>query len=54
MDKREIIDTITDMSDKQKAKIMAIILEEYDNADNPNDLGNRIIQSLESAVRWLS
>ena len=53
MEKNEIIEQIEKMSDKQKAKVLSILLDEYQHSDSNEDFGHRVAVAFESAVRWL-
>ncbi len=53
MEKNEIIEQIEKMSDKQKAKVLSILLDEYQHSNSNDDFGQKATAAFESAVRWL-
>lgn len=53
MEKNEIIEQIKKMSDKQKAKVLSILLDEYQHSNSNDDFGQKAAAAFESAVRWL-
>ena len=53
MEKNEIIEQIEKMSDKQKAKIMSILLDEYQYSGSNEEFGQKVVDAFESAVKWL-
>ena len=41
MEKNEIIEQIEKMSDKQKAKVLSIVLDEYQHSNSNDDFGQK-------------
>lgn len=53
MDKNAVVEQISSMSDKQKSKVLSIILEEFKNTSNAAEFGAATTEAFNSAIRWL-